>query len=136
MLYNSDRFTKENLRCQLDQKNANEITLETNITFFLFKFSRVCHRFIATSCGFFVCLFGWLGGSLFQPSQLFGISHVIGLPNRKSWLAQSSSDRLVTLLDLPGTRFLHVNGACVLLMGERNQRASAVPLKEIVRSYV
>ena len=55
----------------------------------------------------------WLGGSPFQPSQLF-VSHVNSSPSfvrkcRKSWLAQGSSGRRVTLL--PGTTFLHINGA-------------------------
>ena len=54
-----------------------------------------------------------LGGSPFQPSQLF-VSHVNGSPGfvkkcRKSWLAQGSSGRQVTLL--PGTTFRHINGA-------------------------
>ena len=54
-----------------------------------------------------------LGGSPFQPSQLF-VSHVNGSPSfvrkcRKSWLVQGSSGRRLTLL--PGTTFLHINGA-------------------------
>ena len=62
------------------------------------------------------CLYGekfaQLGRSPFQPSQLF-VSHVNGFPSsvkkcRKSWLAQGSSGRRVTLL--PGTTFLHING--------------------------
>ena len=51
--------------------------------------------------------------SPFQPSQLF-VSHVNGSPSfvrkcRKSWLAKGKSGRRVTLL--PGTTFLHINGA-------------------------
>ena len=54
-----------------------------------------------------------LRGSPFQPSQLF-VCHVNGSPSfvrkcRKSWLAQGSLGRRVTLL--PGTTFLHINGA-------------------------
>ena len=53
-----------------------------------------------------------LGGSPFQPSQLF-VSHVNGSPSfvrkcRKSWLSQGSLGSRVTLL--PGTTFLHING--------------------------
>ena len=54
-----------------------------------------------------------LGGSPFWTSQLF-VSHVNSLSSfvrkyRKSWLAQGSSGRRVTLL--PGTTFLPVRGA-------------------------
>ena len=50
-----------------------------------------------------------------DPSQLF-VSHVNGSPSfvrkcMKSWLAQGSSGRRVTVL--PGTTFLHINGALV-----------------------
>ena len=80
--------------------------------------ARACSDCLAltelTRLGEAKCLYGEkfarLGG---QPSQLF-VSHVNGLPSsvkkksRKSWLAQGSSGRRVTLL--PGTTFLHING--------------------------
>ena len=87
--------------------------------------ARACSDFLAltklTRLGEPKCLYGEklarLGGSPFQPSQLF-VSHVNGSPSfvrkcRKSWLAQGSSGRRVTLL--PGTTFLHINGALVAL---------------------
>ena len=64
---------------------------------------------------------GWLCGSL----QLFAVSHVIGLPNRKSWLAQGGSDRLVTLLDLPGKRFLDITEAGVFIMTDEGKESKS-----------
>ena len=72
---------------------------------------------------FFVCLVGSEMGHSSSRANF--------LPSRKSWLAQGSSGRLVTLLDLPGKCFLQVNEALGLLSGG-NQRASAVPFKEII----
>ena len=59
-----------------------------------------------------------LDGSPFQPSQHFCFSckrfaKFSVKKCRKSWLAQGSSGRRVTLL--PGTTFLHINGASVFV---------------------
>ena len=67
-------------------------------------------------------------------SQL-SVSHVNGSPSfvrkcMKSWLAQASSGRRVTLL--PGTTFLHINGASISVRKqlEANQPlALSVPLQ-------